>query len=33
MKRLLDYSIAAIRVLEAVQINEEQQGELLNEIK
>ncbi|WP_348736169.1 Gfo/Idh/MocA family protein [Spiroplasma endosymbiont of Ammophila pubescens] len=33
MKRLLDYSISAIRVLEAVQINEEQQGELLNEIK
>lgn len=33
MKRLLDYSIAAIRILEAVQINQEQQEELLNEIK
>ncbi|AOX44148.1 oxidoreductase [Spiroplasma sp. NBRC 100390] len=33
MQRLLDYSIAAIRILEAVQVNEEQQGELLNEIK
>lgn len=33
MQRLLDYSIAAIRILEVVQVNEEQQGELLNEIK